>query len=76
MNVSVENIRDLIEEADTMAELDNFKNDVALLEQDIDSLDLSSIFLLIEERYGVKIPDADLESLTTVDAIVAYLAKK
>lgn len=44
----------------------------------LDSLDVIKFVLLIEERFGLKIPDADIDSrdLLAVDKLVAYLAER
>jgi len=77
MNVTSEEIRDiLIEEVDGLVDMSTLENNVSLSDQGVDSLDMSNIYLLIEEQYNVKVPDADLDQLTTIDAIVLYLTKK
>lgn len=44
----------------------------------LDSLDVIKFILLVEERYEVKIPDADIDSrdLLQVDHLVRYLAER
>lgn len=76
MTVTVEEIRNIIEEADTMADMDTLVNDMPLTEQDVDSLDMANILLLLEEKFEVKIPDEDMGKVQSVDAIVAYLSSK
>jgi len=76
MNVTVEEIRELIKGAETMAEMDLLTNDVALTEQEVDSLDMANILLLIEEKYDIKIPDTDMSKIQSVDTIVSYLNNK
>lgn len=76
MTVTAEEIKNIIEEADTMADMDTLVNDISLVEQGVDSLDMANIYLLLEEKYDVKIPDTELGMLTSVDAIVAYLSDK
>jgi len=76
MTVTAHAIRDIIEEADTMVEMDELNNELALTEQGIDSLDMANIYLLIEEKYAIKVPDEDVAKLSSVDAIVSYLADK
>jgi len=76
MTVTADEIREIIEKADTMADMESLENDVSLSDQDVDSLDMANIFLLIEEKYGVKIPDTDTGKMTSVDEIVAYLSDK
>ena len=46
----------------------NFKDDL-----DADSLDLFELVMAMEEEYGIEIPSDELESLTTVGAIIDYL---
>lgn len=76
MNVTVEEIKNIIEEADTMADMKNLQNDLPLSEQDIDSLDMANILLLLEEKFEVKIPDEDMDKVQSIDAIVSYLSGK
>lgn len=44
-----------------------------LFDLGLDSLDHASVLLQIEESFGIKIPDADSETLITVDAIVKFI---
>ena len=76
MTVTVEEIRNILEKADTMADMDTLENDVLLTDQDVDSLDMANILLLLEEAYSIKIPDKDLNQLQSVDGIVSYLSSK
>ena len=46
----------------------NFKDDL-----DADSLDFFELVMALEEEYGIEIPSEELESLTTVGAIIDYL---
>ncbi len=39
----------------------------------IDSLDVMSILLVVAERFGVEIPDEDVDQLSTLNAIIAYV---
>lgn len=74
MTVTIEEIRSIIEEADTMADMATLDNDIALPEQDVDSLDMANILLLLEEKYNVKIPDEDMPQVQSVNGIVQYLS--
>jgi acyl carrier protein len=47
--------------------------DRPLADYGLDSLDLSAIFLALEERYGIKISDEDFDRLNTVNRIVVFL---
>ncbi len=54
-------------------DIDDF--DRPFVEYGLDSLDLSALFLALEEKHGVQIDDDDFEKLTSVNSIVAYLKK-
>lgn len=41
-----------------------------------DSLDTVELIMALEEKFGLEIPDADAEKLTTVGAALEYLEKK
>jgi len=56
-------------------EPDALRRDRMLREQvDLDSMDWLNVIVGFHERFGVDIPEADYVKLTTLDAIVAYLA--
>jgi len=76
MAITVEVIRNIIETAETMADMDTLTNDVPLTDQEVDSLDMANIYLLIEEKLNVKILDKDIGGLNSVNDIVEYLNNK
>lgn len=43
---------------------------------DLDSMDWLNVVALVQERLRVDIPEADYPRLTTLDAVVAYLAAR
>jgi acyl carrier protein len=58
-------------------EEDELRGDEALRDQvDLDSMDWLNVIVGFHERFGVDIPEADYARLTTLDAIVAYLARR
>ena len=58
-------------EAEDITEATSFKDDLGA-----DSLDLFELVMALEEEYGVEIPSEELESLTTVGAVIKYLQDK
>ena len=42
-------------------------------QMDLDSMDVLNVVALLHERLGVEIPDADVESVTTLSGAIAYL---
>lgn len=47
-----------------------------LRDLDLDSLDTMELTLGMEERFGIEIPDADLESLATIKDAVTLIESK
>ncbi|EJD51902.1 acyl carrier protein, partial [Auricularia subglabra TFB-10046 SS5] len=48
----------------------SFANDLGL-----DSLDAVEVVMAIEEEFGVEIPDAEADAITTVQQAVEYISK-
>jgi len=45
-------------------------------ENGVDSLDMSNVLLMIEEKFKIKIPDDDIPLLTSINAIADYLTAR
>lgn len=76
MKATVENVKELIAEAEVLGDASEMKNDIPLRDQGIDSLDVVNIYLLLEEKFDIKIPDEDLSQVQTIDTIVNYVNSK
>lgn len=76
MNATIENIKEVISDAEVLGDVSDMKNDIPLSEQGIDSLDVVNVYLLLEEKFGVKIPDEDLGKVQTIDDIIEYINTK
>lgn len=76
MKATVENVKEVIADAEVLGDVNEMKNDIPLSEQGIDSLDVVNVYLLLEEKFDVKIPDEDLMKVQTIDAIVEYVNNK
>jgi acyl carrier protein len=64
-------IRDVAPEV----EPDQLSGARALRQQvDLDSMDWLNVIIGWHQRFGIEIPEADYARLTTVDAVVAYVA--
>ena len=48
-----------------ITEATSFKDDLG-----VDSLDLFELVMALEEEYGIEIPSEELESITTVGAVI------
>ena len=45
-------------------------------EVDLDSMDWLNVIVGLHERFGIAIPESDYARLTTLDAVVAYIAAR
>jgi len=73
MKATIENIKEVLIEAEVLADLEGIKTDIPLSEQGIDSLDLANVYLLLEEQFEVKVTEGDLIKLDTIDNIITYI---
>lgn len=73
MNASAQDIITILENAGLSADVAAIGNDTNLKAAGIDSLEMMSVYLGIEEKYGIHIPDQDLDQLDTIDNILSYL---
>jgi len=76
MKATVENIKEVIIEAEVLGDVSDMKSDISLREQGIDSLDVVNVYLLLEEKFEVQIPDEDLDQVRSIDSIVEYINNK
>lgn len=77
MNVTQQDIIAILENAGLSTDVSTIKGDTNLAkEAGIDSLEMMSVFLGIEEKYGIHIPDQDLDRLDTIDNIIDYLQNR
>jgi acyl carrier protein len=76
MKATIDNIKEVIAEAEVLGDISEMKNDIALRDQGIDSLDVVNVYLLLEEKFDIKIPDEDLSQVRTINNIVEYINKK
>jgi len=75
--LTLEQLKELAKEIDMLREkIENIDPQKDLASQGVDSLDTLSLLLLIQEKYGVQIPDEDIPKLTTLNDIVEYVNKK
>jgi len=76
MEANFENVLEVIKDAEVLGDVSSLKSDVKLVEQSIDSLDLVNIYLLLEEKFNIKIPDEDLNQVETINDIIEYINKR
>jgi acyl carrier protein len=74
MEITLENIKAIFKsEVDPRVDIDNFDPDRSIMQQGVDSLDRSSVFLALEEAFNVKITDGQIEELGTLNSILDFL---
>ncbi len=76
MQITIDDVKKVIEEADVLGDVETLQSDKDLTEQGIDSLDAVNIYLILEEKFDVKIPDEDLAQVQSIDAIISYVNNK
>lgn len=74
MNATQQDIISILENAGLSADVSAIQGNTDLIkEAGIDSLEMMSVYLGLEEKFGIHIPDQDLDQLDTVDNIIRYL---
>ena len=73
MQVNITEIRAIVEETNVVRDMSTLRDDMTFGDAGIDSLDVFSIFLAVEETYGIKIPDEDLDNINSIETIIEYL---
>jgi len=76
MQVSASDIRTIIEGSNIVKNMSSLQDGTTFRDAGVDSLDVFSILLAVEEHYGIKIPDEELDSLNCIEAIASYLQKQ
>lgn len=73
--ITANEIFKIMEENEIDIDIDKLDYDVALNDQGVDSLDITSILFAVEEKYQIRIPDEDIENekLSSINAIVEYV---
>ncbi len=76
MQVTAEEIRKIISSSKIIPDPSKISDDTNLHEIGIDSLDIFTLYLKIEEHFNIKIPDDDVDRLTDINLIVTYINSK
>lgn len=67
---------EIIEEVCSGVRVGEGDDDKPLKELGVDSLDIAGIFLAIQEKLGVRVPDDEIDALDTVSRIAHYVDGK
>jgi acyl carrier protein len=68
-------VRELLSEVKDGLSYDNTSLDRDLGEAGLDSLDIATLLLSVQEHYDINISDDDAEQLDTIGKLVDYIAK-
>ena len=69
-------VRDIIRKITKSDSVDNWPVDFDFREQEIDSLDHATLGLALEEKCNLKIKDEELDELTSISSIIAFLGRR
>ena len=72
----LEKIIEIIEEQLSVEGMEITENTRFKEDLSADSLDLFELAMAIEEAFNIEIPSEDLEKVTTVGSVIAYLKEK
>lgn len=74
--MSIERVKEII--VDTLnLEAEKLTPDADLIKDlDVDSIDVVELVMALEEEFDLEIPDEDVEKLTTLGKISAYIDEK
>jgi len=76
MKAEPKEIIQIIHDAQTQIEMSKLSSEVDLREIGADSLDMMNIFLAVQEKFGVEVPDEEIENLTSVADICNFITKQ
>jgi len=76
MKVNASKIREIISGLDIDVDLQDLKDNTSFKDIGMDSLDIMNILLVLEETFGVKIPDEDVDQLGSIDTIITYFKER
>jgi len=76
MKITKDDILNIIDEAGILVDTNNLVDDINLQEQGVDSLDIVNIYMKLEDKFNIKIPDTDLPNVKTINDIVSYVNSK
>ena len=74
MEVTLDKIREIFSsEVDKKVDVKNMDPDTSFYDQGVDSLDSASVFLALEEAFGVNFSSSDIDKLNTLTKIKDFI---
>jgi acyl carrier protein len=75
-SIGPDDVRAIIQNARTKVNVERLANADNLRDAGADSLDMMTIVLDVSEKAGIEVPDEDVEELSSIDEIVAYISRR
>ncbi|WP_176563019.1 acyl carrier protein [Pseudomonas sp. ICMP22404] len=76
MSKTKEKIIEIIAKTNIVADASMLRDNINLADQGIDSMDIFTIMLAIQDYYEIQIPDSDIESLLSINDLTHYIESK
>jgi acyl carrier protein len=77
MKATLEEVKDIFaQEVDATIDVTDMDPSLNIGDLGIDSLDRSSIFLALDDKYGVSFTDEDIQELDTINKIIDFINKE
>jgi len=74
MSATTKEVFEILLSSTTLTKLPpNAGPDTGLKEMGVDSLDVMQFILALQEKYGVEIPEADINAMSSIAKVVEYL---
>jgi acyl carrier protein len=74
--IDVNEVKKMIAEMGLSIDIENLDPQLSLKEQGIDSLDMMTFYLKSEERFGIEIPNEDIDKVLSIMDLVNYVGEK
>ena len=75
MNITHDDVVAIIDEAGVSVDVSSIQPSMSLVDAGVDSLEMMNVYMGIEDRFGIKIPDEDIDKLNSIENIVEYIKK-
>jgi len=76
MGVTAAQIRESLEKIDLDIRVESLNDNEPLTEQGFDSLDMITMFFMLEKEFSVDIPDTDVDTLKTLNDLAVYISNR
>jgi acyl carrier protein len=74
MEVTLDKIREIFSsEVDAKVDVKSMNPSESMYDQGVDSLDSASVFLALEDEFGISFSSADIETLDTLNKIKEFI---